>query len=310
MDEQNVKPIIFLAFANSGSPQLPQLSKEYHQLVEIVEHAKQKGYCDSVVRAYATVEDILKTFEQKEYRDHIAVFHYAGHADSSLLVLEGEDGAPALGDADGLAAFLSHQRGLRLVFLNGCSTQHQVQGLLDAGVDVVIATVGMIDDQMAAHFASHFYQYLADLDSIQTAFDKAREATRTAHTKDLRNFHVVNTGEAYSAHGWPWVIRHRPGADDAPQWKLKQDEDVDDETLEQLLRIFFKDDVAFNAFCRLKYPEIQGRFGEGMRHDQKLNLLLDHCSILPSRRLALFAQIRQQGFPEFDEVYQHIRKSS
>ena len=43
-------------------------------------------------------------------------------------------------DAAGLAAFLGQQRGLQLVFLNGCSTQAQVKGLLEAGVGVVIAT--------------------------------------------------------------------------------------------------------------------------------------------------------------------------
>ena len=58
-------------------------------------------------------------------------------------------GESAAADAGGLAAFLGQQDGLLLVFLNGCSTQQQTQGLLDANVSAVISTSRVIDDQVA-----------------------------------------------------------------------------------------------------------------------------------------------------------------
>lgn len=67
----------------------------------------------------------------------------------------------------GLASFLGQQTGLELVFLNGCATQNQAQGLLDANVSTVIATSQAIDDRVAAEFASRFYRSLAGGASIQ-----------------------------------------------------------------------------------------------------------------------------------------------
>ncbi|MCB0185689.1 MAG: CHAT domain-containing protein, partial [Caldilineaceae bacterium] len=91
----------------------------------------------------------------------IALWHYAGHANGYQLLLEDDQGQRALADAGGLADFLAQQRGLELVFLNGCSTQPQVQGLLDAGISAVIATAQAIDDAVATRFAECFYQSLA-----------------------------------------------------------------------------------------------------------------------------------------------------
>ena len=57
----------------------------------------------------------------------------------------------------GLAAFRAQQQGLQLVFLNGCATQPQTDGLLDANVSMVISTSRAIDDQVATDFSCQFY---------------------------------------------------------------------------------------------------------------------------------------------------------
>ena len=106
----------------------------------------------------------------------MAIFHFGGHANGYQLLLESAAGKPAAADAGGLAAFLAQQRGLQLVFLNGCSTERQVQGLLDAGVSAVIATDQAIDDAVATAFAARFYQGLAGGAAIGAAFGEAEAA--------------------------------------------------------------------------------------------------------------------------------------
>ena len=64
------------------------------------------------------------------------------------------------------------QRGLQLVFLNGCSTQGQVQGPARRRGAAVIATDQAIDDAIATDFATRFYQGLAGGAAIGTAFER------------------------------------------------------------------------------------------------------------------------------------------
>ena len=95
----------------------------------------------------------------QKHRDRIAIFHFGGHADGDRLLLQSAfEPRPAY--AEGLATLLGQQRGLKLVFLNGCSTRPQVKRLLDAGVPAVIATARPIDDRVATEFAVAFYQAL------------------------------------------------------------------------------------------------------------------------------------------------------
>ena len=111
------------------------------------------------MRTNATLADIRDVFRKAD--GHIAVFHYGGHADSYSLLFEAEGGKTAEIDAEGFAEFLAQQAGLRLVFLNACSTAGQVQALQTAGVPLVIATSQDILDTLATDFAGEFYKSLA-----------------------------------------------------------------------------------------------------------------------------------------------------
>lgn len=151
MPERSTKPVIFLAFANSSANPLPNLAEEYHRLEAIGKQAARERHVGLVVAPYAKVNNILSTFQDQRYRGRIALFHYAGHADSYELLLQGVNGQPAVADAGGLAAFLGHQSDLQLVFLNGCSTQPQVQ-LLAAASRSSSPPSQAIDDQVATDF--------------------------------------------------------------------------------------------------------------------------------------------------------------
>jgi len=117
--------------------------------------AVDAGHCEVVERSNATVDDVFNVLQHPRYRNRVAIFHYGGHAGGRGLLLETPAGeATVLAHAGALARFLGGQRGLELVFLNGCSTRGQVRGLLDAGVPAVIATSQRIDDEVATEFSA------------------------------------------------------------------------------------------------------------------------------------------------------------
>jgi hypothetical protein len=151
---------VFLAFAGN----LPGVNKEAWELTALFERLHQKGHCEKpVVEARASLEQIFSRLI--ELRDRIAIFHFGGHAEPGRLLMESAfEASPAAEGcsayADGLAALLGQQRGLKLVFLNGCSTRPQVQRLITAGVPAVIATARPIRDDVAFDFALAFYTAL------------------------------------------------------------------------------------------------------------------------------------------------------
>ncbi len=183
-------PIIFLAFANDRQPNgayLRNLAEEARRLQDTLRTAEQAGLCQVVTQQNVTIDQVFNTFQDARYRNRLGVFHYGGHANGYQLLLETATGATAPAHAAGLAAFLAQQRGLALVFLNGCSTQPQVQGLLDAGISIVIATAQAIDDAVATDFADRFYKALASGATVQSAFHQATSAGQTKSGTDLRH---------------------------------------------------------------------------------------------------------------------------
>jgi formylglycine-generating enzyme required for sulfatase activity len=220
MAGQDARPVILLAFANSAANPLPSLAEEYRRLDKTLRAAQERGYCELVTAPFATVDDILDAFQNERIRGRIAVLHYAGHADDYQMLLEGAGGKGVVADAGGLAAFLGQQKGLQLVFLNACSTRAQVQGLLTAGVSVVVATDQAIDDGVASEFAGRFYESLANGDSIRVAFDKAAGAVRFARGSETRGLFLVGARDKPEAAHWPWALYERPEAPDAAGWDL------------------------------------------------------------------------------------------
>lgn len=55
-------------------------------------------------------------------------------------MLETLDGGHGTSHSDGLVPFLGRQKGLQLVFFNGCSSQEQAMELSEAGVLAVVGT--------------------------------------------------------------------------------------------------------------------------------------------------------------------------
>jgi WD40 repeat protein len=201
-------PVIFFAFANDRADKtrtLRNLAQEKREVRQVMTSAEQAGLCEVVERSDAMVSEVLDVFQDARYRDRLAIFHFAGHAGSGVLLFESPEGAARLAHAGSFARFLGTQRGLELVFLNGCSTHGQVQDLLAAGVPAVIATSESIPDAVATEISSRFYKALASGAPLRTAFTEAVAAVQT------------RTGELPQL----WDLYVAPGAEeDVQRWSL------------------------------------------------------------------------------------------
>jgi tetratricopeptide (TPR) repeat protein len=216
--------VIFFAFANDRADRaryLRNLPDEQRHVREAMEAAVEAGLCEVVERANATVDEILDMFQDPEYRDRVAVFHFGGHAGDAELLLESAGGEATVAHAGGLARFLGEQRGLELVFLNGCSSRGQVQGLLDAGVPAVIATSQAIDDGVATEFSSRFYKALASGTPVRTAYAEAQGAVQMRRGDLARGTYRSFVPEVVAEDRWPWDLYVSPGAEERlARWSL------------------------------------------------------------------------------------------
>ena len=214
-DEIRSKPVVFLSFANEqeGRRYLRDLPEESRQLQSIFQEAQDKGLCELVCKTNVTLPEVDEVF--RRHGSRVAVFHFAGHADADRLLLESADGA-SVAHASGLAGFLGGQGGVKLVFLNGCSTRPQVAELLRKGIDLVLATARPIDDVAAREFAVDFYNQLVAGRTFRDAFERSRNLAKTrgdrprAFVRDLKAF---DSEDVADERGFPWDFQVRPGAE-------------------------------------------------------------------------------------------------
>lgn len=175
-------PILLFAFANDKENSLRHLSKEAKELKKILQPAEKQGLIKVELLENAGIEDIYNAFNNAHGR--VALFHYGGHSDSEFLSLE--DGRS---DARNLSALIGQEKSLRLVFLNGCANQGQVDKLFRNGVKGIVATEANIKDDTAIEFATMFYDALAKGKTVNNAFKTARSflADKQLNTKIQEN---------------------------------------------------------------------------------------------------------------------------
>jgi len=138
--KQKKLPIIFLAFANDkevDKKYLRNITQERNSIRQSLSKIDNE-LCLVTVEPDASIERVLDVFQK--YQDQIVVFHYGGHANSYELLLESEDGKNVHAYRKGIVSFLSNQKGLKLIFLNGCSTHEHAMSLTKAGIPIVVGT--------------------------------------------------------------------------------------------------------------------------------------------------------------------------
>lgn len=215
-------PVIFLAFANERSDRgfLRKLTIELKSVMRALEQAVQNGRCQLRILPAATQSELTEVFQDPWYDGRIWIFHYGGHADEDELWLETAEGANKSFFSIGLARFLGAQKGLKLVFLNGCATEAHARMLLDAQIPAVIATSSKIDDAQATQFANIFYKGLASGASIEEAFKEA-EGVLLGEYGDAPFKPQAGTRSLF----WEDAPEAQPGTLDLP-WRLHLREDT------------------------------------------------------------------------------------
>ncbi|MEO1212181.1 MAG: hypothetical protein AAFY45_01565 [Bacteroidota bacterium] len=218
------KAIIFLAFANDrveDALYLRNLPKELDGVRKALYLAEKMGLCEVVERANVTIDHIVSVFQDERYRDRIAVFHYGGHADGYELLLESLDGSPVASQAGGLVPFFARQKGLKLVFLNGCANRPQALEMKAAGIPFVIGTNQVINDAIATQLAIRFYKGLAEGLTLARAWAQAEDEINMSHRTGTL-FRAMKfkskTGEPINDH--PWEIHIAEGAEAVKDWSL------------------------------------------------------------------------------------------
>jgi len=221
----SVKPIIFLAFANDkvdNARYLRNLPLEMDGVRRALYEAEDAGLCEIVERANATIENILDVFQDNRYKDRIAIFHYGGHADGYQLLLEQLDGSHSIAHGSGLVSFFAKQKGLKLIFFNGCSTQQQSQELVEAGVPIVIGTSQAISDDVATSLSIRFYGGIANGASIERAWLEAIDYVKIQKgTDSVRGLYRKNEVKA-TEDRFPWEMYIRTGAELIKEWNLPE----------------------------------------------------------------------------------------
>lgn len=102
------------------------------------------------------------------------VVHFSGHASGGKLILENEKGETQLIEGRHLAALLAgFSETLRLVVLNACFTSPGFD-VLGGVVDYTVGTISALADSTAIRFSSCFYQALAFGNSVQAAYELAK----------------------------------------------------------------------------------------------------------------------------------------
>jgi len=172
MKEKKTTPVIFLAFAQGATEaHLNQLKRESTLLRDLFFPLDQTGHLKLLREESTNQEDIVKLLNQ--YKDEVALFHYAGHADEDHLFFENGKGYGV-----GLATLLGLQKSLKFVFLNGCFTQQQALKFLAAGVPAVLATTRKVADADATYFSETFYHALTNQYILADAFKMASAALK------------------------------------------------------------------------------------------------------------------------------------
>jgi len=164
------RPVFLFAFAYNPDNALPEVVQELKTIDRLLSDTE----AEVKVIWQVTQADLEREFDRR--RNDLRLFHFSGHAGPHAIQINRDYHTPALSFADGLARLIGIAPGLRLVFLNGCSTEGQVQVFLNQGIPAVIATTKPLLDQYAVDFARRFYQNFTRPNSkmtLQQAFDAA-----------------------------------------------------------------------------------------------------------------------------------------
>ncbi|MFN8302377.1 MAG: CHAT domain-containing protein [Saprospiraceae bacterium] len=167
----SARPYALLAFSFDPQHALAEVKQE----LGLVQDMFVTNGSVPLARWQVSQDWIEKSFE--EYRQDIRVFHFAGHAGPNKLQTNFRSKRARYTFVDGLARNMGlFGKGLKLVFLNGCSTKDQVDCFLNNGIPAVIATRKPVADNYACNFARIFYEKFTGGNTLEEAFESAKNS--------------------------------------------------------------------------------------------------------------------------------------
>jgi hypothetical protein len=173
--------VVVLAFSYAQDDALEAVRRE----MEVVDRLFKQlvNLCNPLPYWQVRQSDIEDVFARRGH--DIRIFHFAGHAGPSELQLNQDEFRARITFSEGLAAYIGQQASqLKLVFLNGCSTEDQAADFLKQGVSAVIATTLPVSDSLAYAFASRFYHEFTragTVATLQQAFRQALASITASH---------------------------------------------------------------------------------------------------------------------------------
>jgi len=205
---------LFLAFANNRESPLTTLKEEDETVYRWLVRRAAKNHFNIHRDSYCDLKKI------SEYlillRDDIEVFLFSGHAERDQLLLEDESV-----QSSGIADLLSQCPNLKLVILNGCSTEPQVNELLNKGVPAVIATHAPVEDKSATQFSIHFFQSLCEqYVTLEEAFQIGIGAVKLSSSNIEVTRGLGRRNNSVAEEKPLWGLFHKEENSDILNWKL------------------------------------------------------------------------------------------
>lgn len=204
--------IFLLAFANNREKPLDTLTDEYAALNKSLSPRVLRQHFLSWAISHATLDDIA--YYLTLFRERLRLFQFSGHAGRDVLLTE-----EGKSRASGIAHLLGQCPNLKVVILNGCSTQGQVKLLHEQGIPLVIATSAPVEDTIATRFSQRLYQALETGQSIADAFEMA--CGETLAQKEIQIYRdEIGLLKNEEPKGPVWGIFSHPDHPEAKNWKF------------------------------------------------------------------------------------------
>ena len=165
---------ILIVAANPFATERLRLDAELREIEAGLRRASRRDAFELVVRPAIRVEDLRRGLLDEQP----AVLHFAGHAQTDGILLEGADGQAHTVSGAALAGlFKLFNEHLRCVVLNACYSADQGEAIR-AEVDYLVGMSGTIGDTAARTFAVAFYDALGAGREPRFAFEYACNALR------------------------------------------------------------------------------------------------------------------------------------
>lgn len=168
--------ILFLA-ANAIKKNMLDLGEEFRQISNRL-RASEHGQSFDLVPAFEVRPDEFAAYLLRHRPD---IVHFSGHGNKKgEIVLAGKTrrGKTVSKEAfEELFAILKDKIKIKVVVLNACYSEAQAKLLTGAGaIDCAVGMDSAVSDRAAIAFAASFYEAIGFGESVQTAFDLARNA--------------------------------------------------------------------------------------------------------------------------------------